>query len=260
MKPIDSVQKLSKAQIQNLKLLTQEAKERAEQNQVVIYGSKILKELPKSISIIMVFTTEEKPYLAEAFTTKGIPHYLCKEEELVKISGQKNPEGIGAIIALPKPSDLSTKSSLLILDEVQDPGNLGTLIRSAYALGVEGILFVKGGCDPFGEKALRSSQGAIFHMPYMVVTPEQLYAFVEKTLFTVLVADMDGEPIESYLKTPLKKVALLLGNEGQGASHIDPKWQKVCIPMQNQAESLNVAIAGSIFMYLLKQPSQGITR
>jgi len=244
------LQKLSKAQLLSIKNLTSDPKERRAHQKVAVYGSNIIKELPPSIEVCFTFGIEEKA-ISLPFS-KEKEHYVCSSEDLKRMSGQKNPEGIGAILSLPSEKDLSSLFPLLILDQIQDPGNLGTLIRSAYALGVKGVIFVQGGCDPWSEKALRSCQGALFHLPYSIMTQEKLYEFIKKAHFSVLVADMKGEPIETFLeqKSP-SKIALLLGNEGQGVLSADANWQKISIPMAKNAESLNVAIAGSILMYLL---------
>ena len=250
-----SLQKLTKSELQQIKNLTLESKERKAHQQVVVYGSVIIEELPPGTDILFIFTTESKSESYDhILETRDTDHYVCSEDEFQKVSSQKAPEGIGAVIALPEQSNLSSLSSLLILDQIQDPGNLGTLVRSGYALGMEGILFVKGGCDPFSDKALRASQGAIFQLPYSIMDQDELHEFIKTSKIHPLVADMTGEPIEHYLQTrSTPKVALVLGNEGQGVLSADPHWKRVSIPMQGNAESLNVAIAGSILMYLLHQ-------
>ena len=153
-----------------------------------------------------------------------------------KITQQSSPEGIAAEFPLPSPSSLLGLDYLLVLDAVADPGNLGMLLRSALALGWQGVLLLEGCVDPFNPKAISAARSALFHLPYRFGTIEEIDA-------PLLVADLQGER-----PTYQKRCALVLGNESQGPSIKGPK---VSIPQRGEMESLNVAAAGSILMYTL---------
>jgi len=161
----------------------------------------------------------------------------ASEAVFKKITGQPSPEGIAAEFSMPPPSSLMGLDYVLVLDRVMDPGNMGMLLRSALALGFEGVLFLEGCCDPFNEKALSAARGALFHLPYRFGTLEDIDA-------PLLVADLEGEPPSFQ-----KRCALVLGNEAQGS---DISAAKVTIPHKGAMESLNVAAAGSILMYNLR--------
>lgn len=217
-----------KSQIQHLTKLRKDRKYRENQRLALVTGKNLLKELS---NIQTIFTTEPTQ----------IP---CAEEVLVpmhvikKITGLENPEGVAATVPLPEMADLSQKSRILVLDRISDPGNMGTLIRTAKALGFEGAYICPGSVDPFNEKALRAAKGATFSFP--------LSEAPIPSHFHLYIADAKGKTAVDF-KAPM---ALVLGNEAQGVA---PSFDgtKVAIPM-NDFESLNVAIAGAILMHQMR--------
>lgn len=190
---------------------------REEHNSLLVASKKLIDELSQVV--------EPKKVLTEA-----------SEAVFCKITGQKSPEMIVAEFPLPEPSSLSGLDHLLVLDAVQDPGNLGTLVRTALALGWDGVLFLEGCCDPFNEKAFSASRGALFRLPFA-------FGSLDLIDTPILVADLEGVKPEYR-----KRCALVLGNEGSGSSIAG---EKVTIPHKGEMESLNVAAAGSILMYAL---------
>ncbi|VED73279.1 SpoU rRNA Methylase family protein [Staphylococcus aureus] len=138
----------------------------------------------------------------------------------------------------------------MLIDRVQDPGNLGTLIRTADAAGMDAVIMEKGTTDPYQDKVLRASQGSVFHLPVMT---QDLDTFI--TQFNGPVYGTALENAVAYKEvTSSDSFALLLGNEGEG---VNPELlahtaQNLIIPIYGKAESLNVAIAGSILLYHLK--------
>lgn len=218
-----------KNRIQHFTKLRKEHKYRESEGLALVTGKNLIRELP---TIQIIITTERT----------GIP---CEEEIIAplhvikKITGLENPEGIAATVSLPKPSDLSDKKRVLVLDRVTDPGNMGTLIRTARALGFEGAYITPGCVDLFNEKALRAAKGATFSFPFSYdEVPEH---------FTLYLADAKGETNPGFTE-PL---ALVLGNEASGvSSHFSGK--RVAITMEN-FESLNVAVAGGILMHQIRE-------
>lgn len=218
---------------------------RKESNTLLLIGEKIIQEFPFPIKCLI--STE--PTHLKAETT-----YLVTEEILHKIAGLGSFEGLLAEVHLPEPQNVDNKKIILILDQIQDPGNLGTLLRTALALGWDGVIATPGTVDFFNDKALRASQGAIFRLPYAYKTPEEIISWANTKQIPIWVGDADGPPIkEKTFHTPL---ALVLSNEGQGLSPWAKKIGKsISIPLHNNVESLNVAAAGAILLYEIKGTS-----
>jgi TrmH family RNA methyltransferase len=188
--------------------------------------------------------------LIEELCLKRAPlQILTEASEAVfrKITGLPHPEPIVAEFPLPKISDLKTASSILVIDQLQDPGNVGTLLRTALALGWGGVYFLPNTVDPFNDKVLRSSKGALFTLPFQIGSFSDLVELAKD--FKPLIADMDGTAIQQLPQ--IVKPLLVLSHEGAGVSPLMEKFGTlVSIPIK-EMESLNVAIAGSILMYEL---------
>jgi TrmH family RNA methyltransferase len=138
---------------------------------------------------------------------------------------------------------------VVVLDGVQDPGNVGTLLRTAFALGCPGAVLLKGTADPANPKALRAAAGASFRLPLAVASDEQLAAWLKRNGIVLWVSDAAGTPIRR-LAAPAR-LAVVVGNEGAGVrpavtalSH-----DRVAIPLARGAESLNVAVAAGIILH-----------
>lgn len=234
--------------VKHLVKLRSEKEHRKSSGTVLIVGKKIVQELAGRGKLKALFI--EKNYQPD-------PHihadetYIVTSEILKKITGVQSPEPLAAEIALPPPANLKGKKFILGLDAINDPGNLGTLLRTALALGWEGAFILEGSVDPYNEKALRAAKGATFELPLCFGNKEDLKQFVLSNKLHVYLADMDGKPLEEIsVKTPL---LLLLGSESHGI-HSDLKtvFESISIPISPKMESLNVSIAGAILMYNLK--------
>lgn len=213
---------------------------------VLLSGTKLIKELSTQFHFKTLFVQHGTEFSANAdqlfYTTPQI---------LKKVTGLENPEPIAAEIEMPLPQDLSSSNFLLVLDGVSDPGNLGTLLRTAKALGWDGAFLTTGSTDPFNEKAIRAAKGATFTLPWRTGTWEELTAFLQSRGMTLLAADASGEDLAVCISTP--PLALALGNEAHGLNALLKEAAKrIAIPMRGRMESLNVATAGAIFMYELK--------
>jgi TrmH family RNA methyltransferase len=170
--------------------------------------------------------------------------YLVSEAILKKITGLNQPDGVAAEVFLPPPQNLRGKKFLVILDKIADPGNLGTILRTALALNWEGVIVTPGTVDLFNDKALRAGKGAHFHLPYARMSPEEILQ-LDLHLYT---ADLEGEALEnSSFKEPL---GLILSNEAHGPG--DWAAKKITIAMNPNVESLNVASSGSILLYAMR--------
>lgn len=212
---------------------------REEVRSVLVSGEKLVRELARYVPLKTLITSFEEDALPAE------ERFLVTEGILKKITGLGTPDGYAAVVPLPPSQDLSSLRYLLILDQIADPGNLGTLLRTAYALGWEGIVATPGTVDFFNDKALRAAKGATFRLPLSCATPEEIISWGK----TIYVADVEGKPLaQSAFQPPL---ALVLSNEARGPKH----WvhgQKIHIPMSQDAESLNVASAGAILLYAMR--------
>jgi len=211
---------------------------REECESVIVTGKSLVYELAKDLKLKSLMTVGECDFPASS-------HFLVTDSILKKITGLQSSDGFAAEIAMPKPSDLSACKSLLVLDQIADPGNLGTLFRTAFALGWEGVAMTPGTVDLFNDKAIRAAKGATFRLPFCTVATDILKTWN----FAFYVADIEGKSLSSCSFTP--PFALVLSNEARGPK--DWTFQKISIPMQKGAESLNVAQAGAILLYEMRR-------
>lgn len=205
---------------------------REETQRVLISGEKMVRELPLEVLI----TVGPSDIGAKE-------HYIVTDAILKKITGIHTL--FAAEVPLPPPQDLRKKEFLVILDQVADPGNLGTLLRTALALKWEGVIVTPGTVDLFNDKALRAAKGATFHLPYARMSVDEISQL--KTQFYT--ADLQGELLPQA--TFQKPIALILSSEARGPRSW-PNEKKITIPMNPHVESLNVATSGAILLYEMR--------
>lgn len=177
------------------------------------------------------------------------------EKVLRKMTDTVEPQGILAVVGQPVYTWTDIKAAsdtvLLIIDGIQDPGNLGTIVRTALAAGVNQICLTEGTVDLYNPKVLRSTMGAIFSLITLPEqTPEDILAYCRSHGLRLVTADIKGNsPYEKDILHP--PLALVVGNEGNGPSAIlrSKAAQTVTIPMKNGVESLNAALATGILLY-----------
>ncbi len=196
--------------------------------------------------------TERGRALKAALAAKG-PVTETTDDELAELAATEHPQGILAVI-VPKRwtlDDITPGKSgvLVILDAVQDPGNVGTIIRTALALGAKGVVTLPGTAEIDNPKTMRSAMGASFRLPTVPSDEGSLSEWLAGHQVIVAATAMDGQRFDrAKLTGPL---ALILGNEGAGLlSELGRKTKlKFAIPLEPGAESLNVAVAAGIFLY-----------
>lgn len=223
--------------------LRQDKALRHQEKRVVVPGFKLAQELAP----VEVFITADPSLSVDAQDV-----ILTTPEIVEKIVGISQEVPAVSLVALPKESPLGCQSSILVLEGVADPGNVGTLIRSALAFSWDLVVLLEGTCDPFNDKAIRASQGAVFRQPLLTSSWEVLLPWMKESKTSILVADMKGvSPDEVKVTLP---IALVLGNEAKGVSSSARNFgSPITIPMSSKIESLNVAAAGAILMYTLKR-------
>ncbi len=219
------------------KLLTK--KERTKAKQFLIEGEHLIEEALKwNANILELFVLENSEFNFDLKTT------VVTKDVMKSLSTLVTPPGIIAIVEMNTQTINSDR--ILALDGIQDPGNLGTLIRTADAFNFKRILIGKDTVDPYSDKVLRSSQGSHFHVS---IEDTDLVETINDFDGIVLTTDLQGEALSSQKITgPLM---IVLGNEGQGVSDdvLSHANYKVKIDMPGHAESLNVSVAGVILMH-----------
>ena len=185
---------------------------------------------------------------------QGLQGFQVSEPVMAKVCETENPQGIVATLVLPSPGNLMDLSGFklgLIIDGLQDPGNVGTIIRTAWAAGCDGLLFTPNTADPFQGKVVRASMGGIFYQRiYPDLKPDAIMEWSERMGVQIVV----GDPRASHycFQSDLTRPSLILiGNEGKG---YNTEWDnhpiiKALIPQPGGAESLNASISAGIFLY-----------
>jgi RNA methyltransferase, TrmH family len=238
--------------VKHLVKLRQNTDYRYDHHAIVIEGLKMVAEAAQFQKFKTLLTTSPEFVPADVKADEII---LTTPAILQKISGLQSPEGILAEAPMPEPSDFKGKKHLIALDGINDPGNLGTILRTALALGWEGVFFLNEGCDPYNEKALRASRGAVFRLPMAHGNWDDLQKIVKQNQLTAFVADTDGTPFDQI--NPSNGIMLVLGNEATGPSKETlSHCTAVTIPMPGKMESLNVAVAAGILLYTLGAPKK----
>lgn len=241
--------------IKRIVALGQKAKLRREEDCFLVEGAKMFLEAPKNW-IKEVYVSET--FLARCRFQEELETYqyeVVSDEVFQKISDTKTPQGILCVLKCPhyEMEQLLAKSNplLVILENVQDPGNLGTILRTGEGAGIDGVIMTRETADLFNPKVIRATMGSIYRMPYLYV--DDILVTVEALKncgICVYAAHLDDSVC--YDEPDYKRgTAFLIGNEGNGLKKetADKASQYIKIPMQGQVESLNAAIATSILMY-----------
>ncbi|MGE5583450.1 MAG: TrmH family RNA methyltransferase [Bacillota bacterium] len=234
-------------------------KGRLEQKLFLAEGIHLVQEALKSTVPIRLFfwspkltSSEEGRRLLEVLATKN-EGYEVSESIFAKIAETENPQGVLAVLEIPEESafDFSRFTLGLIVDGLQDPGNVGTIIRIAWACALDGLIFTPETADPYQGKVVRASQGGIFHQKiYRNAKPGLIAEQAQKQGLQIIAGDIKATEI--YFQRDLTPPTLLLiGNEGRG---LKGEWEnysikKVLIPQPGRAESLNVSVSAGVLVY-----------
>jgi len=246
---------ITSAQNPKLKLaraLMGRPKERQEANAFVVEGVRLVEEAVVSgwkfqFALYSDGLSERGRDLVNILIANRIDTEEVSGDLLQKVSETENPQGIIAVIEFAKVKIPASPNFLLILDQIHDPGNLGTLLRTAAATGVQAVLLPPETTDPFAPKVVRAGMGAHFRLPIHSMSWEEIKSQTKD--MKIYLADMNGASLwETDLLNPL---ALVIGSEAVGASDEARRLatQKICIPMAGEVESLNAGVAGSVLMF-----------
>lgn len=195
--------------------------------------------------------------LRAAIADRGVEAANVTEAEFRTAAETESPQGVLAIAQIPSLSlaRFAGRPNLrfLILDGVQDPGNVGTILRTAAALGADATIALPGTVDLWNAKVVRGAMGASFHHPALHTSFDDLASFLDEERIELWGADMGGEAVDSV--SPPPRLALAVGNEGAGLSSTvrERMTRVVSLPISGAVESLNVAVAAGILLYQLRK-------
>ncbi len=195
--------------------------------------------------------------LVQALSDRRVPMEAVGETEFDSAAETDSPQGILAIARVPEHALAELPAAgtlrLLILDAVQDPGNVGTIIRTAAALGATATFSLPGTVDLWNAKVVRSAMGAHFHHPCLTGTWDELDTFRRDHDLAIWAADAAGDSVET-VESP-ERLGLVVGNEGNGLSSLSRTRvdRLVALPIASTVESLNVAVAAGILLYELRR-------
>lgn len=232
----------------------QQKKYRQQYGQFVAEGLRFVQEALENQAAQVVLLDEQQQELAEQLAAGDTPVYLVKAGLLAKTLNTVNPQGIAAIAQQKQWDwqDVAGMKQIVIIDGVQDPGNLGTIMRTALASDTQAMICLKGTVDLYNDKTLRSTMGAVFRLPvYHINDVAAMQDDLHQWGFQLAVADIRAEQYHYQMQFP-EKTALVVSNEANGPQLIKTGDMMVKIPLYQQAESLNVAVAAGILLYAIR--------
>lgn len=228
-------------------------KTRMNAKRFIVEGYHLVNEASKTNLLEAIISTDEK----ELKKINNVKRYLVNDAIINKIATTKNPQNILGIVKMLDhnitnllPIIKGNKTKLIMLDDVNDPGNLGTIIRTAAGLGYDGIIMSPNTVDLYNEKVIRSTQGVMFKIPIIKANLQEVIKMLKKEkVFCIGTALTNAKDVKHITKKD--KLAICLGNEAKGISKevLDNMDENVKIAMNNDVESLNVSIAAGIIMY-----------
>lgn len=222
-------------------------KYRTEKNKYIAEGKKIVSE-----AIAYDRENIENIYASVSYAKKNILEkntIILDDEVFEYITEDKNPEGALAIMNFPKEKEINyNANNIVILDEIRDPGNMGTILRTLDAVGIKDVILTGDVVDPYMPKVVRSSMGSIFRLNIIFGNLIDEIQTLKKYNYKIAAADMEGENIYTLENN---KYALIFSNEANGLKEniIPIIDKKISIPMEGKAESLNVAVSLSVIIY-----------
>lgn len=235
--------KLTNNEIKTIKKL-KDKKYRKSEGLFLVEGSKLCEEvLNSNYEIKYTITSNEFKY-------NDFPNVCIVSHDVIEtISTTETPQDIVCVVNIPHQQERKPEGNSLILDGLQDPGNIGTLIRSAMAFGFNDIYFID--CpDIYSEKVVRGSMGGIFKINPHIISRQYLIENRAEICDELIATTLNGEQLGKNL-LPSLRIGVIIGNEGNGVSAelISASTKAVTLPMTDKVESLNAGVAGSIMMY-----------
>ena len=235
--------------LQQVRKLISSRKERETSGLFVADGTKLLAEAVKWWPGLETVILSDG---VEADVPAHVRVVTVPKDVMESISPMQTPQGALFLCRLPEKKEFTPKPGMILLDGIQDPGNLGTILRTADALEIP-VALLEGCADPYGHKVVRASMGAVFRTPVVQTTWEQAKAACATADIPVAVTAL-SDRAEDLRSAALKNMAVVIGSEGQGVRKeiLDSAQAELIIPMNPNCESLNAAIAAAIVMWQMK--------
>lgn len=236
--------------LQQVKKLFASRREREMAGLFAADGVKLLEEAVKYCPGLetVILSDEVDASLPEQVRLIRVPRDVMES-----ISPMAAPQGAVFLCRLPEKKLFSPKPGMLLLDGIQDPGNLGTILRTADALDVT-VVLLEGCADPYSHKVVRASMGAVFRTPVVTASWEQVSSACREAGIPVAVTALEDGAVD-IRQAELSQMAVVIGSEGQGVRReiLESAEEKLIIPMNPHCESLNAAVAAAITMWQMKQ-------
>lgn len=250
-------------QYKKLQKLMKQSRTRRQEGVFVVEGWKMVKEALERNLVLHLYSAErEQEHCREElnrFSRGNVPVDLMRDNLFSQLSDTVSPQGILGVVRMPvyEREEIVNQpdAKLLCLENIQDPGNLGTMFRTAEGAGMTGVVLTKGCVDLFNPKVVRSTMGSLFRVPFYVCQDmEEEMKFMQKKGFCFYAAHLQGTKDfteESYEGS----IGILIGNEANGLSEAVSGLAdcKVKIPMEGELESLNAAVSAALFMYEVRR-------
>ena len=236
--------------IQQVRKLVSSRKERESSGLFVADGVKLLAEAVRWWKDLDTVILSDG---VEAEVPDGVRLIRVPQEIMEYISPMSTPQGALFLCRLPERKEFVPQAGMLLLDGIQDPGNLGTILRTADALQIP-VVLLEGCADPYGHKVVRASMGAVFRTEVIQATWEQVSAACKDAKIPVAVTAL-SETAEDIRTAALGMMAVVIGSEGQGVRKeiLENADKQLIIPMNERCESLNAAVAATIVMWQMAQ-------
>ncbi len=231
----------------------QQRKGRVEANSFLVEGEKQIEWVKKSpcrLEYVLIHDKMDKP---PCFG--DIPHYLCTDGVLKKVTGTSYLVPFIGVASLPAQADRGTEEIVVVLDGVQDFGNIGTIVRTAYGFGIHSVASTQPDFDLFQRKTIDASRGAVFQSTCDVYSdPSATVKELKAKGYQIVATALEGSTLQSLAQLEAKPTAIVFGNETNGVSTevLDAADLKIQIPMATPLDSLNVGVAAGISLYELK--------
>ncbi len=239
--------------VKRLRLLAKDSALRKKEGEFVAEGPHLLQEaLKERAPITAVYAAMEKPPEELSALSADIPIYLLPGELLESVAPAQTTQGVVFTCRMER-RKFPSGGRYLLLDGLADPGNVGTILRTADAFAFDGVLLTSGSADVYNPKTIRATQGAIFRLPVHIVEPNELERTLSALAVPLYAAVLeDSVPPEALLPACC---CIAVGNEARGVSQTVLKLSdaRIRIPMPGRAESLNAAVAAGILCYLAVQ-------
>lgn len=236
--------------LQQVRKLLSSRKERQQTGLFVADGTKLLAEAVQWWPGLHTVILSDG---VQADIPEGIRTVYVPEDVMASISPMQTPQGALFICRLPEQTPFVPQKGMLLLDGIQDPGNLGTILRTADALDIP-VALLEGCADPYSHKVVRSSMGAVFRRPVVQTAWQEVREKCKEAGIPIAVTAL-SDRAQDIRQAQLNTMAVVIGSEGQGVRKeiLEAAQAELIIPMNERCESLNAAIASAIVMWQMKQ-------